>query len=149
MRHVLVEPSTKAQRGHASFLRSQGRGIALALLLAVLCLPPAAQAQSALAELIASLEASERFEPDRVAAVYRETVLTGAGIDRAVARLRAYSRGAALSPEGQAASHLAIAHLQWRDGAIEDAVTSSDLALESSPTPQALLLKARPARCRR
>ena len=122
--------------------RNEG-GVALALLLAVLCLPPAAQAQSALAELIASLESSERFEPDRVAAVYRETVLTGAGIDRAVARLRAYSRGAALSPEGQAASHLAIAHLQWRDGAIEDAVTSSDLALESSPTREALLLKAR------
>ena len=124
-------------------MHRRSQGIALALLLAVLCLPPAAQAQSALAELIASLESSERFEPDRVAAVYRETVLTGAGIDRAVARLRAYSRGAALSPEGQAASHLAIAHLQWRDGAIEDAVTSSDLALESSPTREALLLKAR------
>ena len=117
--------------------------LALALLLAVLCLPPPAQAQSALAELIASLQASERFEPDRVAAVYRETVLTGAGIDRAVARLRAYARAGTLSPQGQAASHLAIAHLQWRDGAIEDAVLSSDLALESSPTREALLLKAR------
>ena len=108
-----------------------------------LCFPPPAHAQSALAELVASLEASERFEPERVAAVYRETVLTGAGIDRAVARLRAYARAATLSPQGQAASHLAIAHLQWRDGAIEDAVLSSDLALESSPTREALLLKAR------
>ena len=131
-----VPPSTKAGR-----LRSQS--FAIALFLAFLCIPPPAQAQSALAELIASLEASERFDPDRVAAVYRETVLTGAGIDRAVARLRAYARAATLSPEGQAASHLAIAHLQWRDGAIEDAVVSSDLALASSPTPETLLLKAR------
>ena len=121
----------------------QAIGPALALLYAFLCLPPPAQAQSALAELIASLQASERFEADRVAAVYRETVLTGAGIDRAVARLRAYARAGTLSPQGQAASHLAIAHLQWRDGAIEDAVLSSDLALESSPTREALLLKAR------
>ena len=121
----------------------QAIGPALALLFAFLCLPPPAHAQSALAELIASLQASERFDPDRVAAVYRETVVTGAGIDRAVARLRAYSRAATLSPEGQAASHLAIAHLQWRDGAIEEAVVSSDLALESSPTAETLLLKAR------
>ena len=123
--------------------RSRRWFLAPALLLAVLCLPPPAHAQSALAELIASLEASERFEPARVAAVYRETVLTGAGIDRAVARLRAYARAGTLSPQGQAASHLSIAHLQWRDGAIEDAVLSSELALESSPTREALLLKAR------
>ena len=119
------------------------RGFALALVLAFLCIPTPAQAQSALAELIASLQASERFEPERVAAVYRETVLTGAGIDRAVARLRAYARAGTLSPQGQAASHLSIAHLQWRDGAIQDAVLSSELALESSPTREALLLKAR------
>lgn len=106
-------------------------------------MPPPAQAASALADLIASLETSERYDPDKLAAVYRETVLTGAGIDRAVARLRAYARGVTLSPEGQAACHLAIAHLQWRDGAIGDAVISSDQALESSPTPEALLLKAR------
>ena len=123
--------------------RSRRWVLALALSFAVLCLPPPAHAQSALAELIASLQASERFDPDRVAAVYRETVVTGAGIDRAVARLRAYSRAATLSPEGQAASHLAIAHLQWRDGAIEEAVVSSDLALASSPTAETLLLKAR------
>ena len=119
------------------------RGVALALFLVFLCAPPPAQAASALADLIASLEASERYDPDRLGAVYRETVLTGAGIDRAVARLRAYARGVTLSPEGQAACHLAIAHLQWRDGAIGDAVVSSDQALESSPTPEALLLKAR------
>lgn len=131
-----VPPSRKAGR-----LPSQV--LVFALFFAFLCIPPPAHAQSALAELIASLQASERFEPERIAAVYRETVLTGAGIDRAVARLRAYARAATLSPQGQAASHLAIAHLQWRDGAIEDAVLSSDLALESSPTREALLLKAR------
>ena len=121
----------------------RSRGVALALCLAFLCAPPPARAASALAGLIASLEASERYDPDKLAAVYRETVLTGAGIDRAVARLRAYGRGVTLSSEAQAACHLAIAHLQWRDGAIEEAVVSSDLALESSPTPEALLLKAR------
>ena len=117
--------------------------IALALFLVFLCAPPPAQAASALADLIASLETSERYDPDKLAAVYRETVITGAGIDRAVARLRAYARAVTLSPEGQAACHLAIAHLQWRDGAIEDAVISSEQALESSPTSEALLLKAR------
>ena len=119
------------------------RGVALALFLVFLCAPPPAQAASALADLIASLETSERYDPDKLAAVYRETVITGAGIDRAVARLRAYARAVTLSPEGQAACHLAIAHLQWRDGAIEDAVISSEQALESSPTSEALLLKAR------
>ena len=131
-----VPPSGKARR-------LPSRIVALALLLVFLCTPPPAQAASALADLIASLETSERYDSDKLAAVYRETVLTGAGIDRAVARLRAYARGVTLSPEGQAACHLAIAHLQWRDGAIGDAVISSDQALESSPTPEALLLKAR------
>ena len=119
------------------------RRLALLLFLVFLCAPPPAQAAGALADLISSLETSGRYDPDKLAAVYRETVLTGAGIDRAVARLRAYARGVTLSPEGQAACHLAIAHLQWRDGAIGDAVVSSDQALESSPTPEALLLKAR------
>ena len=131
-----VPPSAKAGR-----LRS--RAVALALFFVFLCTPPPSHAASALAELIASLETSERYDPDKLAAVYRETVLTGAGIDRAVARLRAYARGVTLSPEGQAACHLAIAHLQWRDGALEAAVVSSEQALESSPTPEALLLKAR------
>ena len=121
----------------------RSQGFALALVIAFLCAPPPAQAASALADLIASLETSERSDPEKVAAVYRETVLSGDGIDRAVARLSAYARGATLSPEAQAACHLAIAHLQWRDGAIEDAVVSSDKALESAPTPETLLLKAR------
>ena len=123
--------------------RVLSQGLALAVVCAFLIAPPPAHAATALSELIASLETAERFDPDKLAAVYRETVLSGDGIDRAVARLRAYARGVALSPEGQAACHLAIAHLQWRDGAIEEAVVSSDKALESSPTREALLLKAR------
>ncbi len=123
--------------------RALSQGLALAVVCAFLIAPPPAHAATALSELIASLETAERFDPDKLAAVYRETVLSGDGIDRAVARLRAYARGVALSPEGQAACHLAIAHLQWRDGAIEEAVVSSDKALESSPTREALLLKAR------
>ena len=113
------------------------------VVLAFLCAPPPAQAATALGDFIASLETSERFDPEKLAAVYRETVLSGDGIDRAVVRLQAYARGVTLSREGQADCHLAIAHLQWRDGAIEEAVVSSEKALESSPTPQALLLKAR------
>ena len=113
------------------------------MVLAFLCAPPPAQAATALGDLIASLETTERFDPEKLAAVYRETVLSGDGIDRAVVRLQAYARGVTLSREGQADCHLAIAHLQWRDGAIEEAVVSSEKALESSPTPQALLLKAR------
>ena len=140
---------TFARRGNEGILPSsragspRSQGIALALVFVFLCAPPPAQAATALADLIASLETSERSDPEKVAAVYRETVLSGDGIDRAVARLSAYVRGATLSPEAQAACHLAIAHLQWRDGAIEDAVVSSDKALESAPTPETLLLKAR------
>ena len=140
-RHTLhgnegILPSSRAGSPRSGWL-------ALVLFFLLPCAAPSAQAASALAELIASFEASERFEPDKLAAVYRETVLTGAGVDRAVARLHAYARAVTLSPEGQAACHLAIAHLQWRDGAIDDAIVSSERALESSPTPEALLLKAR------
>ena len=121
----------------------RGAACALALFFALCCFSPSPSSASALAELIAALETSERMDSDKVAAVYRETVTSGAGIDRAVARLRAYARAAPLSPEARAACHLAIAQLQWRDGAIEEAVLSSEKALESALTPEALLLKAR------
>ncbi len=118
-------------------------GVAAVLLAACLFAAPPAHSATALAELIAALETSDRYDLEKVAAVYRETVLSGDGIDRAVARLSAYARAASLSPEGRAACHLAIAHLQWRDGALNEAVASSDKALESSHTAEALLLKAR------
>ena len=114
-----------------------------ALCLAFLCTPAPAHSASALAGLISSLETSGRYDPDRLAAVYRESVLTGGGIGMAVARLSAHARGVTLSPEGQAACHLAIAHLQWRNGAIKEAIAASEEALASAPTPGALLLKAR------
>ncbi|MCY4058128.1 MAG: tetratricopeptide repeat protein, partial [Gammaproteobacteria bacterium] len=123
---------------------AHSHGFALALSLAVLFLPPsAATAATAMAELIASLEATARYDVDKVAAVYREAVVGGTGIDRTVNRLRAYSRRPALSAEGRAACHLAIAHFMWRDGAIAAALASSDAALQSAPSPGALLLKAR------
>ncbi|MYD96836.1 MAG: hypothetical protein F4X98_05560 [Gammaproteobacteria bacterium] len=119
-------------------------GFARTLLLAVLFLSPLpATATSALADLIASLETKERYDTVKVAAVYREAVVGGAGVARTVARLRAYSRRAGLSAQGRAACHLAIAHFMWRDGAIEAAVIASDAALRSSLDPGALLLKAR------
>ena len=119
-------------------------GFALTLSLAVLFLwPLSATAATALAELVASLETTERYDPEKVVAVYREAVVGGAGIDRTVARLRAYSRRSGLSPEGRAACHLAIAHFMWRDGAIKAAVVSADEALNNSPSSDALLLKAR------
>ena len=121
---------------------TRSRGFALALLTALFLSTPAA-AVSALADLIASLETTGRLDPEKAAAVYREAVARGTGIDRTVARLHAYSRRDALSPEGGAACHLAIAHFKWRDGAIEDALFASDEALERSPTPEAMLLKAR------
>ncbi len=128
----------------AKAIRLRGRLLVPALCLLFLCLPPPPAADaSALDELIASLEASQAFDPDQLAAVYNEAVSSSAGIDDAVARLRGWLQAAAPNPEGQAAVQLAIAHLQWRDGAIEDAVTSSDKALESAPTPETLLLKAR------
>ena len=141
--HPALAPGNEGFQPSTSAIRRFPQGLALALVFAFLCAPPPAEAASALADLIASLETSEHSDPEKVAAVYRETVLSGDGIDRAVARLSAYARGATLSPEAQAACHLAIAHLQWRDGAIEDAVVSSDQALESAPTPETLLLKAR------
>ncbi|MYJ74919.1 MAG: hypothetical protein F4089_07355 [Gammaproteobacteria bacterium] len=119
-------------------------GFALTLLLAALFLSPStATAATALAELIASLETTERYDSDKAAAVYREAVLGGTGIDRTVARLRAYSRRAGLSPDSRSACHLAIAHFMWRDGAIEAAVVAANDALHDSLDPGALLLKAR------
>ncbi|MDE0177031.1 MAG: hypothetical protein OXP36_00415, partial [Gammaproteobacteria bacterium] len=107
-------------------------------MLAVLFLStPAAGAATALADLIASLETTERYDPDKLAAVYREAVVGGTGIDRTIARLRAYSRRVGLSAEGRAAIHLAIAHFMWRDGAIGAAVVAADEALQSSPNPGA------------
>ena len=123
---------------------AHSRRVALRLLLAVLFLSPStATAATALAELVASLETTARYDVDKVAAVYREAVVGGTGIDRTVNRLRAYSRRPGLSAEGRAACHLAIAHFMWRNGAIGAALASSDEALQSAPTPGALLLKAR------
>ena len=119
-------------------------GFALTLLLAALFLSSStATAATALAELIASLETTGRYDPDKAAAVYREAMVGGTGIDRTVNRLRAYSRRAGLSSQSRAACHLAIAHFMWRDGAIEAAVVAADDALRSSLDPGALLLKAR------
>ena len=119
-------------------------GFALTLSLAVLFVSPLpATGATALAELIASLETTARYDVDKVAAVYREAVVGGAGIDRTVNRLRAYSRRTGLSPEVRAACHLAIAHFMWRDGAAEAAVVSVNEALESTSTAGALLMKAR------
>ncbi len=112
-------------------------------MLAALCLPPPSQAASALAELIAASQSSDEFDASKVAAVYRETILSGDGIDRAVARLTAFSRQPGLSLTAQANLHVAVAQLQWRDGEIDQAVTSSDKALEIAPTADTLLLKAR------
>ena len=116
---------------------------ALALVLVALCAPPPAHGASALAELIAATQSSDEFDSGMVAAVYRETVLSGDGIDRAVARLKAFSRQPGLTPAAQANLHLSVAHLQWRDGEIDQAVASSDKALEIAPTANTLLLKAR------
>ena len=116
---------------------------AIALVLVALCSPPPSHAASALAELIAATQSSDEFDPGKIAAVYRETVLSGDGIDRAVARLKAFSRRPELTPAAQANLHLAVAQLQWRDGEIDQAVASSEKALEIAPTANTLLLKAR------
>ena len=148
-----------SQRSGARCADSQGRGqdapvpgrvfsarscwFALALVLVALCAPPPAHGASALAELIAATQSSDEFDSRMVAALYRETVLSGDGIDRAVARLKAFSRQPGLTPSAQANLHLAVAQLQWRDGEIGEAVASSDKALEIAPTANTLLLKAR------
>ena len=117
--------------------------LAIALSAVALCAPPAANGASALAGLIAATRSSDEFDPGKVAAVYRETVLSGDGIDRTVARIKAFSRRPGLSLAAQANLHMAAAHLQWRDGEIDEAVASSDQALEIAPAADTLLLKAR------
>ena len=131
-----ILPSTRAGRPRSAWL-------AIALLLIALVAPLPSQAASALAELIAAAQTSDEFDPGKVAAVYRETVLSGDGIDRALARLKAFSRQPDLSLAAQANLYLAVAHLQWRDGEIDQAVASADKALEIAPTADTLLLKAR------
>jgi len=119
-----------------------------ALCLALICggapfANPAAHAASAMAELVAAAQATEQFDTARVADVYRETVLKGEGIDRAVARLEAFARQPDLTNSAQACLYLAIAHLQWRDGEIGLALSSSARAQELAPTGDTLLFQAR------
>ena len=135
----------RSQWGSRSLITKRSRSglILLLLLCGAICAPSIANGASALTELIEEIENSSKFDLEKVTAVYREAVLRGESIDRAVESLAVYARLPGLSPAGQANCNLAIAYLQWRDGAIEDAVVSSDKALESSPTGEALLLKAR------
>lgn len=119
-----------------------------ALCLALICggapfANPAAHAASAMAELVAAAQATEQFDTAMVADVYRETVLKGEGIDRAVARLEAFARQPDLTNSAQACLYLAIAHLQWRDGEIGLALSSSARAQELAPTGDTLLFQAR------
>lgn len=118
-------------------------GLALALFCAALLTTPGAHAASALAELIMEAQTKDEFNPRKVAAVYRETVLRGEGIDRVVLRLEAFSRQPGLSDQARARLHLAAAHLQWRDGRIGPALASSSRAMELAPDADTLLLQAR------
>lgn len=119
------------------------RGLALALVCAAFFTNPGAHAASALAELIAEARTTDEFDPRKVAAVYRETVLRGEGIDRVVSRLEAFSRQPGLSDQARARLHLAAAHLRWRDGGIDSAMSSSSRAMELAPDADTLLLQAR------
>ena len=117
--------------------------LCLALIGGALFANPPAHAASALAVLIAAAQSAEQFDPARIADVYRETVLNRDGIDRTVARLKAFARQPNLNNSAQAHVYLAIAHLHWRDGQIGQAVSSSARALALAATGDTLLFQAR------
>ena len=102
-----------------------------------------AQAASALAEVAQSNATSDRVDLSAVDALYNETVLEGDSIELAVKRLGVFADNERKSASERANHHLTIAHIHWRHGSQEQALSAIDRALALRQTPDALLLKAR------
>ena len=121
----------------------RGGRICAAVLLALALLPGQAQAASALAELAKANADSDRVDLAAIDALYDETMLEGDSIDLAIRRLGVFADNARKSATERANHYLTIAHIHWRHGSQERALSAVDSALDLRETPDALLLKAR------
>ena len=119
------------------------RGCIGAILLAVGLLPGAAQAASALAEVVESNARIDGVDLAKVDALYNETILEAGHIDLLVRRLGVLAGNRGRTAGERANHHLTIAHIHWRHGDHESALAAVDGALELQATADALLLKAR------
>ena len=110
---------------------------------ALALLPGGAQAASALAEVAKANAESDRVDLPAVDGLYDETMLEGDSIDLTIRRLGVFADNARRSATERANHYLTIAHIHWRHGSQERALSAVDSALDLRETPDALLLKAR------
>ncbi|MCY3813105.1 MAG: hypothetical protein OXH15_15010, partial [Gammaproteobacteria bacterium] len=102
-----------------------------------------AHAASALAEVAKANADSERVDLAAIDALYDETMLEGDSIDLTIRRLGVFADNERRSATERANHYLTIAHIHWRHGSQERALSAVDSALDLRETPDALLLKAR------
>ena len=121
----------------------RARGIASAVLFALALLPGGAQAASALAEVAKANADFDRVDLPAIDALYDETMLEGDSIDLTIRRLGVFADNERRSATERANHYLTIAHIHWRHGSQERALSAVDSALDLRETPDALLLKAR------
>ncbi|MXY56320.1 MAG: hypothetical protein F4Y41_07945, partial [Gammaproteobacteria bacterium] len=112
-------------------------------MLALTLLPGQAQAASALAEVAKANAESDRVDLPAVDGLYDETMLEGDSIDLTIRRLGVFADNGRRSAAERANHYLTIAHIHWRHGSQERALSAVDSALDLRETPDALLLKAR------
>ena len=113
------------------------------ILLAFGLLSNPAQAASALAEVVKSNAESDRVDIAAIDALYDEAMLEGDSIDLAVRRIGVFADNARKPAQERANHHLTMAHIHWRHGNQERALSAVDSALDLQETPDALVLKAR------
>ncbi len=115
----------------------------LAISLALGLLSGQAQAAGALAEVVKANADADRVDLAAIDALYDETMLEGDSIDLVIRRLGVVAGNERKSALERANHHLTIAHIHWRHGSQDRALTAVDRALDLRNTPDALLLKAR------
>ena len=121
----------------------RARRIATAVSLALGLLSGQAQAAGALAEVAKSNATSDRVDLEAIDALYEETVLEDDSIDLAIKRLGVFADNERKSASERANHQLTTAHIHWRHGSQERALSAVDHALALRETPDALLLRAR------
>ena len=115
----------------------------VAITLALALLSGQAQAASALAEVAKANADSDRVDLAAIDTLYDETMLEGDSIDLTIRRLGVFADNERRSATERANHYLTIAHIHWRHGSQERALSAVDSALDLRETPDALLLKAR------
>ena len=87
--------------------------------------------------------AQDRLDATEISALFDRAILDDGGIDKAVERLIKTARDASRSDRQRADAWLAIAHLRWRYGRLDNAIAATDEALTLDESVDGVLLKAR------